>query len=484
MDLGVGICLPAKKSGGLFTAANKYKIKVKIGDAFEYTFKDPVEEKHSYNRWSDRLQQQTFNSSYQSIDEMEKVFVYLMDGDKQVCFWKGDIAQFKDPNPKFKWLHMKADKSVGAIEHDYEAGMIQFKMSINDETLNGPADFKSMASWKKMPPKRLESVKIRCFIFQCRDIPAADADGSSDSYISIWNPDGKAEVKTRIIEDSLNPIYFETLEMLYDMADLDNSPPIVLDIWDQDKGVFGSESFDFLGRCTVYLNEASTNPLSEQRSKSKEYVDSCNKVPLPKWHPIRMGFDESLPSCGEVLCSFVIVQDDFDFKTPVKQHKLANIIPMKEYNVEINMLGLRNLESFGLMPVRKPYIRFRIKSLLPPEKAQAVTDIDTDPNANGPNPNINTTLSFSILLPEDELYCPTLACDVFDFVYKGLAQPLLGTMQIPIGKMKTEAKNARLKMNQEMDEIIADLEKHNSMSDGSLRLQIEKNKSSVVNLSK
>jgi len=48
---------------------------------------------------------------------------------------------------------------------------------------------------------------------------------------------------------------------------------------------------------------------------------------------------------------------------------------MKEYSVDLNVLGLRELESFGLMPIKKPFIKFRIKSLLPPDKAQAVTNI-------------------------------------------------------------------------------------------------------------
>lgn len=73
----------------------------------------------------------------------------------------------------------------------------------------------------------------------------------------MWNPDNK-EIKTRVIEDSLNPIYFETLELLYDMADIENSPPIVLDLWDRDDQLIG-ERTDFIGRCTVLLNDASTN---------------------------------------------------------------------------------------------------------------------------------------------------------------------------------------------------------------------------------
>lgn len=108
-------------------------------------------------------------------------------------------------------------------------------MSIHDRNeKNGPIDFKQHETWSKAPPRRLESRKIRCFIFQCRDIPSADADGASDSFISLWNPDNKTAIKTQVIEDSLNPIYFETLEILYDLSDMDNAPPIVMDIWDRD----------------------------------------------------------------------------------------------------------------------------------------------------------------------------------------------------------------------------------------------------------
>jgi len=105
--------------------------------------------------------------------------------------------------------------------------------------------------------------------------------------------------------------------------------------------------------------------------------------------------------------------------------------------LEINVLGLRQLESFGLMPIKKPYIKFRVKSLLPPAKAHAVTNVQTDPNANGPNPNINTMLNFLVNLPREELYCPSLECDVFDFVYRGFSQPLIGTFTIKVGEIKT-----------------------------------------------
>ena len=234
-----------------------------------------------------------------------------------------------------------------------------------------------------------------------------------------------------MIEDSLNPIYFETIEMLYDMADLDTAPPIIFNIWDHDDDLLDS-SDDFLGRAVIYLRDAKTN---------LEYGDDeaqCNTVPKPDWHDIRIGFDESTPPCGQVLCSFIVARDDFDFETPAKYLNLSDYVPTKEYDMDINVLGLRQLESFGLMPIKKPFVKFRVKSLLPPEKAQAVTNVATDPNACGPNPNINTMLTFNVQLPIEELYCPSLACDCFDYVFMGMSQPLIGTFSIPVGALKTK----------------------------------------------
>jgi hypothetical protein len=71
-------------------------------------------------------------------------------------------------------------------------------------------------------------------------------------------------------------------------------------LWDEDKGVLGSE-FDYLGRCVVKLggdpkekDVASTN----YSVKGKSLDARNNMVPKPKWHDIRMGFDETSPPTG------------------------------------------------------------------------------------------------------------------------------------------------------------------------------------------
>ena len=100
------------------------------------------------------------------------------------------------------------------------------------------------------------------------------------------------------------------------------------------------------------------------------------------------------------------------------------------------MLGLRELQSAGLLPVKKAYVKFRIKSLLPPDQANAIEDVQTEPGEKGPNPNLKTNFQFLLELPKKEIYCPSLECDAFDYIFKGLRQPLIGTFSIPIGDIR------------------------------------------------
>ena len=83
-----------------------------------------------------------------------------------------------------------------------------------------------------------------------------------------------------------------------------------------------------------------------------------------------------------------------------------------EYTLEITVLGLRGLVSPGLLPVRKAFVKFSVKSILPPSQSKAVADIFTEPAETGPDPNIKTTFKFMANIPGLEAYCPRMTCTV------------------------------------------------------------------------
>jgi len=61
----------------------------------------------------------------------------------------------------------------------------------------------------------------------------------------------------------------------------------------------------------------------------------------------------------------------------------------------MEILGLRGLQSPGILPVKKAFVNFKTKSLVPPHFS-AVQDVVTLPSAPGPNPTLRVTKCFEI----------------------------------------------------------------------------------------
>ncbi len=108
--------------------------------------------------------------------------------------------------------------------------------------------------------------------------------------------------------------------------------------------------------------------------------------------------------------------DDYQDAIPVEAvpKRMDNMVDKLDYDVYINCLGLRELESIGLIPIQKAFVSFMVKSLTDPKLAGTLQNIKTTPGQPGPSPNINSTIKFNIPLPKDELYCPALSCIVYD----------------------------------------------------------------------
>jgi hypothetical protein len=94
----------------------------------------------------------------------------------------------------------------------------------------------------------------------------------------------------------------------------------------------------------------------------------------------------------------------------VKKVKLNENVASDEFQVDINVLGLRNLQSVGILPVKKAFISFHLKSLISPDEGRAIENIKTQPGPTGENPTINALISFKVPLPTSPLFCPKLVC--------------------------------------------------------------------------
>ena len=116
---------------------------------------------------------------------------------------------------------------------------------------------------------------------------------------------------------------------------------------------------------------------------------------------------------------------------------------------------MRDLISTGLLPIKKAFVKFNVKSLLPPDAAKAVENIRTHPKDGGPNPNIRTTLQFEIKIPSDTTFCPRMTCEVYDQLYfEGMAQPQVGTFTLKIGDIINEARTQDYETKADLQRII------------------------------
>lgn len=152
-------------------------------------------------------------------------------------------------------------------------------------------------------------------------------------------------------------MFYETLEINVEtQPNIEDMPPFIFDIFDQD-----TMYSDFIARCTVQVKDS--------------HYSLDDNIPEPKWHPCRLKTNS--PKSGELLVSFSIVESDFNFKTPLNYLRLDRMVETAEYQIDLNILGLRDLQSVGLLPVKKAFIVFNLKSLIPSTDGRALENVRT-----------------------------------------------------------------------------------------------------------
>lgn len=138
-----------------------------------------------------------------------------------------------------------------------EAGMLSFKLSIHNVSVDQNINFSKFDSWIQKPSKGM-AMKLRAYIYQCQDLPAADSGGTSDPFLRIWDLSQNAK-ETQVSYENNNPLYFEVIELIYEVRDINDKtsyPPFIIDVWDRDENLITADSNDFLGRCIIKPQEA------------------------------------------------------------------------------------------------------------------------------------------------------------------------------------------------------------------------------------
>ena len=112
-------------------------------------------------------------------------------------------------------------------------------------------------------PDKEETYTLRLFLYMAKDLPAGDKTGASDPFVIVRCCGQVAKSKTKY--ETLNPAFFETLEMqiklpsaiLSGKADFENVPKSVINImmFDEDTDLLKNKKKQLLGRTLLIIGE-------------------------------------------------------------------------------------------------------------------------------------------------------------------------------------------------------------------------------------
>ncbi|KAM7540784.1 hypothetical protein Aperf_G00000029183 [Anoplocephala perfoliata] len=251
--------------------------------------------------------------------------------------------------------------------------------------------------------------QLNAYIFQARDLLAADQSGLSDPYVRVCfiNQSQKSER----LEKTLSPMWdqtliFENMVIYGNLQSIIDSPPrVTVEIFDWDQ--IGSD--EFLGRCSL------TPEVVTEASEFK-------KVML-QWYPITRQGREG----GELLAAFELMLLDGNappsppnLKPGTEIYEVPEGIRPELQNMGIEVLcwGVRNMAKYQLASVNSPSVEIDI--------GNTVLTSEVIPNLKR-QPNFKKPLMFHVArLPKESLYMPPINIGVRDNRAFG-RKPLVGT---------------------------------------------------------
>lgn len=244
-----------------------------------------------------------------------------------------------------------ADKSqtAGFLQFKYEVNFF-FVIYISSSLSLAPSS--NFGARQPIAKPQFTKYVVRAHIYQGRELPSGDKEGSSDPYCVVRV--GKSSQKTSTIKETIYPVWYETLNIPTSLPEnLQFASDVHVMVYDWDR----MDSDDFLGRFSV--------PLSAISEKFEEN---------PKWYPI-YAKDPSITE-GEILASFQLIPE-----SKIQQYPLVPIKPKaRDCVVEMSVVGIRDLLPYDVLPISKPFIEFDCGS-----GAKVKTNGSSTPSSSSPH---------------------------------------------------------------------------------------------------
>jgi hypothetical protein len=347
---------------------------------------------------------------------------------------------------EFKWHTMQEDKALNKLPDKMFPGCLLIRLGLGTaEVAAETAD-----EWSRMTSPESLSVKVpyivRVNIFQCRSLPAADADGMIDPYLKV-NVLGSVQA-TRKKQNTKDPMFYQTFDFKCEINPafgLQLAPRVCIQVWDSDWG-FGSESDDYCGCCMLDLKEAFVDASSamDEYTLDSKVTESLpddlppsvtvlhpksrlegKEFPDPKW--VDFMIEKEGDGEGSLLASVQLIPSSPGHAiTP----PMPNILPDTiEAFLEITTLGCRNLIPYNFLPITLPRLEFVLE--LADETIK-----QSSPDSKKPSPQNPNYLRYDIIpvarFPHKSIFAPRLKIRAFDTRLGGLSKPNIGNCSVAL----------------------------------------------------
>uniref|UniRef100_A0A0E0DJ34 C2 domain-containing protein n=1 Tax=Oryza meridionalis TaxID=40149 RepID=A0A0E0DJ34_9ORYZ len=156
----------------------------------------------------------------------------------------------------------------------------QFSMTSLERTMTSMENGSGSTGFNRMSSRKKKEIIMRgvlsVTVISGEDLPAMDMNGKSDPYVVLSLKKSKTKYKTRVVSESLNPVWNQTFDFvvedgLHDM--------LMLEVYDHD-----TFSRDYMGRCILTL----TKVLIEEDYKDSFKLEGAKSGKLNlhlKWSP-------------------------------------------------------------------------------------------------------------------------------------------------------------------------------------------------------
>eukprot|EP01083_Nonionella_stella_P233022 821433_1 len=272
-------------------------------------------------------------------------------------------------------------------------------------------------------------MQLRIHAYQARNLENADMSGLSDAYLVVRFCG--ATCKTKVIEDHIDPKWYESLYLGVNVpVPLRYAPRVYCEIYDEDT-ISKDQS---LGRFSItpehiwkIFTDENDNKINDEDEKNEL------NAPRPQWYKLEDA--EHRAVAGEVLCAFELIDvKQSNFKKPI----INPPCKMMKRWLHCITLGLRDIQSiFGC---HKPYVEFEMNG--------TVYKTEKSNRPDGKNPNFCQILKFEVMLPQKHIFLPNLNLTVKDSLFGGLIKRKLGYASIEVEDLITPEAAEQFKLTE------------------------------------